>query len=200
MFQKLLFAMLFTCQVSFAQTHLMHYIEAGDELDTLIRGDLNKDDFEDVVMVIAPIKKKPNTIYKRDVMILLQKQDGTYEPTTEGMNVTVGINELPGYAFTGVSIKNGVLIIEHIFPHGGSKHLYRFQNGDFYLIGASSHTEDTAHRESIEYNLNTGKYVKTNTVLNPESTTTTDGYLKPAQLPKFSSYKILTLEVDHQHI
>lgn len=192
MFQKLLFTFLFISTVSFAQTNLKSYIPQGDKLDTLTRGDLNKDGIEDIVMVSESKKTDNENPTARTLIILFGQPDGTYKLNTQSKTAVVGKNEYSYVFFSGVIIKNGTLIIEHEYLRGGCTHIFRYQNGGFYLIGASSHTGDPDYYQSLEYNLSTGKFIST---YEREKTTTTNGTQKLTKLPKIETYKLFDVEV-----
>ena len=198
MFQKLLIAFLFICPFSYAQSNFTSYIPRGDKMDTLTRGDLNKDGIDDVVMVTSAKKNDHQTATPKTLMIFFGKPNGTYELNTQSTSVLAGQNEYAYCWFEGVSIKNGVLTIEHEYLRGGCKHLFRYQHGGFYLIGASTATGDAGSFLSVEYNLSTGKWVGRHEFDETNEKINRTGTKKMGTLPRIETYKLFTVEVDGQ--
>lgn len=130
-----------------------------------VSGDLDKDgipelvvvyntqeineDYDDGVPRALIIYKKQNnqwTVWKKSSQALMDSRDG-------GMM---------GDPFGSIEIKNGVLSIEQ---NGGSgwkwfhNNKYRFQNGEFYLIGYTSiQGKDCEEWEELDFNLSTGQF------------------------------------------
>lgn len=200
MFQKLLFLLLLISNLSYAQTNFQSYIPSGDKLDTLTRGDLNKDGIDDVVMVSESKKDDMEAVTARTLIILFGQSDGSYLLNTKSTTAVVGKNEYSYVFFSGVTIRKGVLVVEHEYLRGGCTHIFRYQNGGFYLIGASSNTGDPNFNQSLEYNLSTGKYVSE--YRNYENDTKRDatGTQKLAKLPRIESYKLFTVEVNGESL
>lgn len=200
MLQKLLFLLLLACNFSYAQTNLQSYIPSGDKLDTLTRGDLNKDGIDDIVMVSASKADDTQNVTVRTLIVLFGQPGGTYTLNTQSKTAVVGKNEYSYCFFSGIEIKKGILIIEHEYLRGGCKHLFRYQNGGFYLIGASSNTGDPTFNQSLEYNLSTGKYIAEYRNYETDKKTSTEGIHKPAKLPRIESYKLFSLEVNGESL
>jgi hypothetical protein len=103
--------------------------------------------------------------------------------------------------FSGTQIKNGILIVEHEFLRGGCTYKYRYQNGGFYLIGASSITGDPAYTKTFDYNLSTGRYVSEYT--NDDDDTKSvkkEGGHKLNTLPKIENFELFSIEVEGERI
>lgn len=197
MFQKLLFTFIVICNVTYAQTNFKSYIPAGDKMDTLTRGDLNKDGIDDVVIVTTAKENDHITQTDRTLIILFGKPDGTYTFNTKSTTAIVGQNEYSYCFFSEVYIKKGILYIEHEYLRGGCKHLFRYQNGGFYLIGASSSSGDAENWSTREYNLSTGKYISTYESDQDGKKSSSEGTKKPDKLPRIETYKLFTVEVDN---
>jgi hypothetical protein len=196
MFQKFLFLFLLISTLSYAQTNLKAYIPAGDKLDTLTRGDLNKDGIDDIVMVTGAKENDHQTETAHTLTILFGKPDGTFKFHTKSTTAVIPQNKYWYCFFSSISIKKGVLIIEHEYMRGGCTHIFRYQNGGFYLIGASSQSGDAENFGSIEYNLSTGKYISTWESGTSDDKTRKEGTKKPASLPRIEEYELFSVEVD----
>ncbi len=121
-----------------------------------IEGDLNRDGIADLVTV----KQDSSSKYKPHLLeIKFKKVDGKYETVfksektlweihPEGNEITVAILE-------ALEIKKGVLIFTNQYIRGNTKHKFRYQNGNFELIGYTSH-EGGPGLVYIDYNLITG--------------------------------------------
>lgn len=174
------------------------FLPKGNTLDSMTTGDLNKDGLDDVVFVYQPVKTAPEQNDVRVLRILFAQPDGKYKLAAESYGATAPENM--GYTFfTGLKIKKGVLTIEHEYLRGGCKHLYRYQNNGFYLIGASTFTGDPTYSESLEFNLSTGQYVyeysNDDETSNSAKSRSEKGVLKLKTLPEISTYEIFSLEV-----
>lgn len=135
------------------------FLPENNKLDTMCRGDLNKDGLEDIVFVYQPkklLEHQQNTT--RTLRILLKQPNGQYRLAAEGPH-TVFPEDANNVYFSGISIDKGILIIEHEYLRGGCTYKYRYQQGGFYLIGASSYTGDPSYTYHLDYNLSTGQYV-----------------------------------------
>lgn len=119
-------------------------------------GDLDGDNKDELVAVynfygtnrLIRIFKKEN-----DRLILWHETSGAVLPSDHG--------GMMGDPFTGIKIERGCIVITHF---GGSRekwnytHRYRFQNGNWYLIGATISFGSPCDRfEKYDYNLSTGK-------------------------------------------
>lgn len=173
------------------------FLPAGQVLDTISYGDLNKDGLEDVVIVFQPkkaLQHQRNTT--RELRILFKQQDGKYLMAAKSNLVVMPEND-GNIFFTDTQIKNGVLIVNHEFLRGGCSHIYRYQNGGFYLIGARNNTGDPTYNESFEYNLSTGKYIYDYS--NDDDDTKSvkkEGVQKLNPLPKIETFELFSIEVD----
>lgn len=179
--------------------HWKDFLPKGQQADSITVGDLNKDGLDDLVMIYQPeklLKKENSTV--RTLRILLMQNDGKYELAAESNGAVAGEN-LNNTFFTGIEIKNGLLIINHDYIRGGSVHKYRYQNGGFYLIGAESRTGDASYFSSIDYNLSTGKYIyiyeNTDDDKNQPKSSKKEGIKKLSNLPNIETYELNTVDV-----
>lgn len=137
------------------------------------KGDLDKDGKDEVVLVFdTNIKASDNhnlegaTDYKR-VFYILKNEDGRLKIWKENSTIlfSSGTGFYPSDNTLEVSIKNNSLHIGQSFFTNSRhtqqyKHTFRFQNGDFYLIGSLDHFEDTCDFSfTNEINFSTGKVI-----------------------------------------
>ncbi len=125
-----------------------------------IKGDLNKDGLDDKVIVTQDTinEKSP---YK--IRIFFAEPDGKFKLIVSSTKLIEaqypdGKNGYKtGTIFSDITIKNGVLIVNTELIRGYYEHKFRFQNGNFELIGfykiyADGFSED----QTIDFNLLTG--------------------------------------------
>lgn len=125
------------------------FIPAGYEILKAFSGDLNKDSIADLVLVLKDKRENIDTTYidytdiDRILIILFKTPDG-YKLMAK-TNKLILCKSCGGFSYDpfdegGITIENRVLTIYH---HGGGVHKwdmerkFRYQNGDFYLIGMS---------------------------------------------------------------
>lgn len=134
------------------------------------QGDLDKDG-KDETVIIFNTDKKTNLNDRDDflrVFFILKNIDGKLQIWKE--NNTVLFSSGMGFypednAPPEISIKNNSLSITQIFNTNSRhtqtyKHTFRFQNGDFYLIGSHDRFEDTCDFDYLnEINFSTGKVI-----------------------------------------
>lgn len=135
------------------------------------KGDLDKDG-QDETVIIFNTDKKTNLDDRDDFLrsfFILKDIDGKLKIWKE--NNTVLFSSGMGFypednAPPEISIKNFSLSITQIFNTNSRhtqtyKHTFRFQNGDFYLIGSHDRFEDTCDFNYLnEINFSTGKVIK----------------------------------------
>lgn len=134
------------------------------------KGDLDKDGKEETV-VIFNTDKKTNLNDRDDILrslFILKNEDGKQRIWKENSTLlfSSGMGFYPeNNAPPEISIKNNALSITQIFNTNSRHtqtytHTFRFQNGDFYLIGSSSRFEDTCDFNYLdEINFSTGKVI-----------------------------------------
>ncbi|WNR44154.1 hypothetical protein [Paenibacillus roseipurpureus] len=133
-------------------------------------GDLNKDGIPDVAMVIEQKGSKQGEAPQRALLIAFGNGEGTYTPSIIAKQAILRADEggIWGDPLTEIGIDRGSVVVSF---YGGSNerwyanYRFRFQNDDWYLIGATlgsfftgTMTEETGNEE--DYNLLTGDYVK----------------------------------------
>jgi hypothetical protein len=134
-------------------------------------GDLNGDHHQDIVFEIQKETKKSNSqkndsgdrpgVKARGIMVVFEK-NGKYELAFENLSCLTTENNDGGNYFPpefGVYIENGSLVI-HYFQgrYGYKKYKFRYQNGDFDLIGYdASENHGPVVLRSVSINLLTKK-------------------------------------------
>ncbi len=139
-------------------------VETGKTLLLETKGDLNRDGIEELVYILDTGKELSDEGLgsAREIQIFKQNNDAwQLWHRSEGAVLSSAHGGMMGDPLDGVSIVNNTLVIEHF---GGSRdkwhytHKYRFQNEDWYLIGATiAHFAPCDFNDSYDYNLSTGK-------------------------------------------
>ncbi|WP_379966493.1 hypothetical protein [Epilithonimonas sp. UC225_85] len=141
-------------------------IPKGYEKILETKGDLDKDGKDEAVIVFNTDKKTKSEELERKFYIL-KKVNGRLKIWKENSNLIFDSKEgfYPEENQLELSIKNNCLVIfQSYFSNSRhtvtSKNTYRFQNGDFYLIGALVQFDDTCEFNfSDEINFSTGKVI-----------------------------------------
>ncbi|WP_228394281.1 hypothetical protein [Chryseobacterium glaciei] len=129
-------------------------------------GDLDKDGLNETVIVYNIGEKIEHQGYKRKFYIL-KKINGNLKIWKENSSL-LDSSEAGFYPENNsleVNIKNNCLVIsQSLFTNSRhtetSKHTFRFQNGDFYLVGALNTFDDTCEFNFLnEVNFSTGKVI-----------------------------------------
>ncbi|MFC7347167.1 hypothetical protein ACFQO9_10605 [Chryseobacterium zhengzhouense] len=164
------------------------------ELKQIAYGNLDEDDTEEA----AAVYEMPN-IDREDaeqVLAIYKKENGKWKIThqTSAPLLSSQSGGMMGNPFHGISISKKCIVIKHF---GGSRdkweytHRYRFQNSDWYLIGASaSFGAPCDYWVKFDYNISTGDATYKKTVENCEN-----GEKKIIQSQK-SNKKISTPKMD----
>ena len=157
--RQIILTILFLFQLdSFAQTITKNYNFTHKIME--VSGDLNKDSLPDKVVVTqdtlnenAPYKlqiffKEPNGQSKL-IVTSIKIIEPQYPQGRDGYRT--------GNGFSNVTIKNGILSVNFELLRGHYKHKFRFQNGNFELIGFSEVSSD-GHgvMQTTDFNLSTG--------------------------------------------
>jgi hypothetical protein len=154
--------------------------KSGDNLNAFVparwkimeqaKGDLNKDGIPDAVLVLKNSEEEKDgvdtTDMKRLLVIVLGTPAGGYNLSTisEEAILCKDCGGIFGDPFAGIKIARGVIVIEH---YGGSNqrwgytHRWRYQDGDWCLIGLTSRADDlgAGTSEVTDINLVTGDSV-----------------------------------------
>ena len=129
-----------------------------------IYGDLNKDNLPDMVIVKEDMsdKRRPSLLE-----IFFQTKNGAYKKV---LSSTKAVMERFPYGdgrtetiLEELQIKNGVLIFTNQLIKGNLTHKFRFQNGEFELIGFTSYTAGAGYLNHTDYNLSTGEKIEKHT-------------------------------------
>lgn len=124
-------------------------------------GDLDKDGIAEKAVVFESLEGEDETGMAR-ILIIYKQESGKWVEWVNTDQAVLSADEggMMGDPFDGIDITKGILIINH---WGGSSwkwshtDKYRFQKGDFYLIGYSSHYgKPCEYWEDYDYNLSTG--------------------------------------------
>lgn len=143
----------------FCQNYKNNY----DHVVFKIQGDLNKDGVLDLVIVMEDTVNKnnpylleikfgtPNGGYKT----VLSSEEAVTNKYPEG-------NESNIILLENLEIKQGILIFTNQLIRGSYVHKFRYQNGNFELIGFTYNNASPGYIEYLDYNLSTGKKVMIN--------------------------------------
>lgn len=124
-------------------------------------GDLNKDGLEDLVTVMQDTVHE-NAPYR--IAVFFGVADEEYKPVVSSDRLIEP--QYPdgrdgyryGNGFEGVEIKKGILIVNNSLLRGHFEYKFRYQNGNFELIGYTSTSSDGVGRiYSEDFNLSTGE-------------------------------------------
>ncbi|TDQ11414.1 hypothetical protein [Pedobacter metabolipauper] len=135
--------------------------EKGFEFVEQAEGDLDKDGVSEIVYAYNTTHKTVDFGYDR-VLYICKKINGKVKLWKKNTTVLwksedYGFKYDEGMAFE-MSVKNNTLIIKQTF-NGNSRHrssyksIYRYQNGDWYLIGATTNDYDTCEYD-FQYDIN----------------------------------------------
>ncbi|WP_126652574.1 hypothetical protein [Chryseobacterium aureum] len=137
------------------------------------KGDLDNDGKDEIILIFntnikASEIQNPEGIsdYKR-VLYILKKGNNGLKVWKENSAIVFssGFGFYPSGNALTINVKNNSLIIEQLFFTNSRhtqqyQHTFRFQNGDFYLIGLYDHFEDTCDFSfTNEINFSTGKII-----------------------------------------
>ncbi|WP_430815261.1 hypothetical protein [Carboxylicivirga sp. RSCT41] len=129
-----------------------------------VYGDLNKDGINELVVAY---NTKPEIDFESvpRVLIIYQRDKDHWKEWKRSDEALYGSRDggMMGDPYGEMEIKNGVLLISQ---NGGSSwkwgftDKYRFQNGEFYLIGYTSLSGKPCENwKSVDFNLSTGKMI-----------------------------------------
>ena len=141
-------------------------IPKGYEILDSVRGDLDKDSIEELVIVYNTKEEadaKSDHLGFRRELVVYKMQKTTWMKWKSSSNVLRYSDEggMKGDPMGSIEVKKGVLSISH---QGGSRwkwnhtDKYRFRNGEFELIGVDySYGTPCEYWEMVSFNLTTGK-------------------------------------------
>lgn len=131
---------------------------------SIAKGDLNKDFLADSVVVTQDTTADTSP-YRLEVYFA--KKGGGFQ---RNILTDKAINEQfpngkdgyrDGYGFSEVTIKAGVIDVFCQLLRGHFRHKFRYQNGNFELIGYSSRASNPLGMSAVDFNLSTGVYLQT---------------------------------------
>ena len=143
------------------------------ELKKIAYGNLDEDENDEA----ATVYEMPNIDHgdAEQVLAIYKKENGKWKilHQTSAPLLSSQSGGVMGNPFNGISISKKSIVIKHF---GGSRdkweytHRYRYQNGDWYLIGASSSFGAPCdYWVSFDYNISTGDATYKKTVENCEN-------------------------------
>lgn len=143
-------------------------VPEGFSLIKSVMGDLDKDSINELVAAYntRTVDDGSNENVPR-VLIIYKKDVNGWIPWKQSKTALLGSQDggMMEDPFEGIEIAKGILIIYHF---GGSRSKwfltdrYRFQNGEFYLIGHTNFSGSPCDSwETIDFNLSTGKLIFT---------------------------------------
>ena len=137
-----------------------------DDDPVMEKGDLNKDEIEDVAMVIEELQSATESAPERALLIAFGTDHDSYTRSIVAENVILSSDAggVWGDPFESLSIDRGSVVVS---DYGGSNwrwydtYRFRYQDEDWYLIGATMGEYFTGNLEGKEedYNLLTGDYI-----------------------------------------
>ena len=147
------------------------FVPRGWKIIKRATGDLNKDKLPDLALALSSAEKSDSYNDTWDeprlLVILFKEKSGGYRRATVSSNAIMcrGCGGVFGDPFDELSVTRGTIVIRH---YGGSRqrwgftHRFRFQNGDWYLIGRTTIEHDTITREyhELDENLLTGDTIE----------------------------------------
>lgn len=175
---------------------LSDFVPKGWEILMQAEGDLNRDGKPDAALALKNSKEESSSEEEpRLLVLLLQNPEGGYRRASQSADAVLcrRCGGVMGDPLADLQIKNGVLIIDH---YAGSRqrwsytHRWRFQDGDWVLIGETKTSFDAIGPEakSDDVNLLTGDRVLEITDVNGK-VKVTKSKLPKQPLKKLSTFK-----------
>lgn len=150
-------AIIFTANFVFSQEKTNNY----NTIVYKVSGDLNKDNLPDLVVVKEDNADKSNPFL---LEIFFQNKNGKYENV---LTSTKAVMEKYPYAderteliLEELHINKGILIFRNQIIKGSMIHKFRFQNGEFELIGYTYTNASAGYIEHTDYNISTGEKIE----------------------------------------
>lgn len=147
------------------------FVPSGWKVLKKAEGDLNKDNQADTALILASTQEDSNSEdafeAPRPLLLLFRQADGTYalSATHPDFVLCKMCGGVFGDPVEDLKIERGTILISHYGGSNerwGSKHRFRYQNGDWYLIGRTvmSHHNITGEHFEKDENLVTGDVVE----------------------------------------
>lgn len=122
-------------------------------------GDLNKDGSPDSVVVLQDTIPDPAPY---EIKIFFKQPAGSYKFIVSSRKAIEPRMLYSGNSFETVTIKNNVLTITYSLLRGNYENKFRYQNGNFELIGhTDSNSDGRGTISSTDFNLSTGRFIHT---------------------------------------
>ncbi|WP_374329494.1 hypothetical protein [Soonwooa sp.] len=147
------FLLIFVSQKSFGQASDEQYRNIVYD----IKGDLNKDGLADKVVVR---ENDNDSKHPYLLEIFFKNVVGSYKKVLRSTKAVTpkfpGGGEISDVNLENLEIKSGLLIFTNQLIRGNYVHKFRFQNGNFELIGFTENNASAGYIEYVDYNLSTG--------------------------------------------
>ncbi|AZA91330.1 Uncharacterised protein [Chryseobacterium nakagawai] len=167
------FIFILLATLSYAQNLKNFSFPKGYKKVTEIKGDLDKDGKEETVIVFdtdktaSDYERAPGKKDYQRVFYILKNEQGQAKIWKENSSLlySSGLGFYPDDNILNIQIKNNCLVVEQSFFSNSrhtqvNKYTFRFQNGDFYLIGSYDNFKDTCEFDfTNEINFSTGKVI-----------------------------------------
>lgn len=175
-----------------------------------IKGDLNGDKLNDLVAVLeyknTVSEKRPNDSIvetkPRILLVFFKSADGRYNLKLQHNTFLLRDNEdAQPKVFADLKIKNKVLSVHYDLFHDYPTYKFRFQKGDFYLIGANISGIHGGNYSQDDINLSTGEVHKTSYDVDDEKNVKKESFrLKNLKPIKFTEFKMpLTYKISEDY-
>ena len=179
------------------------FVPKGWHILDQVNGDLNKDGLPDAVVVVEQNSTRTATEKEmsgpeglpRVLFVLFQTSDKKYQKAAQSNTICLMSDQggVMGDPYQAPEIAKGVLVVR---MQGGSREMwhltyrFRFQNGDFFLIGATNDAVDrgTGKSQTYDLNLSTKSLESYATNMNGKRTATKVEKVKLGALPKLSTF------------
>ncbi|KUG13924.1 hypothetical protein BEI02_16040 [Elizabethkingia sp. HvH-WGS333] len=164
------------------------YSQQKTVIHQTVKGDLNKDGIPDLAIVKAS-KNDAITTYILEIYFLDKEGNKKLEVNTA--NAIEASQHGTGDNLENIEIVRGALHINYSFLRGQSKHIFRYQNNGFELIGFSYGVSDgQGHITDVEFNLSTGRYIsKLSNYETGQTESKEDKIVKIRPLPNLKSFE-----------
>lgn len=202
MIQKIFFSIFVVGSIIAQEIQIPKFPEKGSkdkfipkdwEILSELEGDLNKDNLNDIAMVLKHKDEENVDESPRILIVCFQEKPNQYKRVVVTTKAILRKMEggVHGDPFQGITWNRGSILIEH---YGGSSlrwsfvHRFQYRDGNFVLIGETINTHNilTEEESSTDRNLLTGKtIVTTNSKGKSKSQTKNEGKKLLKKLSEF---------------
>jgi hypothetical protein len=162
-FRNLIFlGIIFICGSAFVLLHVENKLPYKYYVVATRNGDLNNDHLPDSVVVLRE-KSDEDSISKYRLKVFFKKAQNRYQLVVSTDSAIEPARNYLGTQFGEIVIANNVLTLRFDLLRGASEHIFRYQIGNFELIGYTlglSNGQGTT--TEVDFNLSTGKYIRNN--------------------------------------